>query len=713
MRRHLIYYTKLYDKDVIKIFNLGGINCSTTTKSIVDMVYNSRRILDHEKDGVIKVIIQNINSNLEKISEPIFHYVLGSNLSLVSYLYEWPGIDKHEILEKTEYLSCRIETFMNDYYSDGIAVLRYIFENKDLKNYYYNIVMRDASCVIQNVLNQSRDVKYKVKEDNIKVLKENFHKKQEKIRETYKFFIDQSKKYFDKQIDKLIEVLYASCSKEIHSKDYLLLHFIIDNINHIMAESEIELYKGLYAAGAIKKLFEDNTEIIDGKTSLQRAAEHLKQYDSDLTLYTPLHRAIQKGENVIAMQLVKLGGFGVTQLDNGVNILNHCITEKNIDLLQDIINNPRLDIKSFVMPTKKHPDFDEINTPLFQAVAEGKVKMLKELIMCYRDTKDCYNNRHIIGYILNYGQSHKKEMIELLVSPEITKLMDSQAKVLWDISAASELVRMFNSEEDEGIKEYLEDKQQIIKRALLSCMNGGIEYMSMMKCLFKNCKEIDDEIQRKSPKLVKILKKTTGKSVEKHPDFEIVNTPLLQAVINGETETIRKLINANKESCTNQLYYATDLDTGSHIFEYILRDGGSKKKEMFGTLVSEKINFCDLRVGYALVDMFNSNENNEFREFLAKDPNLILRSTMIRFMQEGLVYISQIECLFRNGAKITDAIRKKYPEHVKILDSLNVETKAETCEEINIEDQLLQASSQDLNVEPAGEESTTNDALAA
>ena len=136
---------------------------------------------------------------------------------------------------------------------------------------------------------------------------------------------------------------------------------------------------------------------------------------------TPLQKCVELGYNDWALALVKMG-VGSGSLDNGVTVLNYCVSADNDELLKMIKEDGALDLASFALATKQYaisPSKALPLTALLQAVIEGKTDMVVELAEAGVGTATLDNTNHVLNYVVQFGGVSKVTMVKALVAAKI------------------------------------------------------------------------------------------------------------------------------------------------------------------------------------------------------------------------------------------------------------------------------------------------------
>lgn len=134
---------------------------------------------------------------------------------------------------------------------------------------------------------------------------------------------------------------------------------------------------------------------------------------------TALQKCVELGYNDWALELAK-AWVGTTTLDNGINILNHCVLYNKFDLL-DMLSN-EIDFNELAIPQRQHAISETSAlplTPLLQAVVEGKTEMVVKLAKAGVGTITLDNTNHVLNYVGILGGSKKIEMAKALADAKI------------------------------------------------------------------------------------------------------------------------------------------------------------------------------------------------------------------------------------------------------------------------------------------------------
>jgi len=145
---------------------------------------------------------------------------------------------------------------------------------------------------------------------------------QEAIKNFDKLFVEK-KETILKKYHAEIESNPAKKSIIENDKNKLLLHYLVDTYSENYLDIGVEVFVKLLAD---KELGINTSLIINGKTAL--------------------HKCVDLGYNDWALALVKMG-VGGTSLDNGVTVLNYCVSENNDKLFDMIKEDSDLDIDNF------------------------------------------------------------------------------------------------------------------------------------------------------------------------------------------------------------------------------------------------------------------------------------------------------------------------------------------------------------------------------
>lgn len=268
----------------------------------------------------------------------------------------------------------------------------------------------------------------------------------------------------------------------------LLLHYLIENHSQIP-------YQVFAKFLADEELSIKTNVVFDGKTALEKCVE--------------------LGYNDLALELAKQG-VGTGTLDNGVNILNYCVTYGNNDLLKLLENDADIEVAEFEMPTKLHqvnPTTAIPLTPLLQAVLKGDIKIVVKLAKEGFGTTSLDNTNHVLNYVNNFAGDKKVEMAKALMDAGIDVTHEKAEQALVGV-----LHPVINPE---LVAIYIEGGV-VAEEALELFVTHGL--LSKIECLIMNGAEITPKIDKLIASKTLTAKVEEYKAAKTEMDAEIEST---------------------------------------------------------------------------------------------------------------------------------------------------------------------------------------------